>query len=246
MYIIYGIYFVSLFLAPVGLSMILNSKNHNSNSEKILIDFQHMSKNIKVLFISLIVIFLVKMFILNEKSADILLWDVTYFTIFIVMIIFINYFSTRYDKFKNCIMIFLDKTVDFIKDNFILNLLFVTLIVFIKRYDDLTIGVISSYVFFALTSIHQEYKKFVNDNNKGFKKLYIVMQTLLNICLVYSFSTIERIISGFSQKTMIPIEGKDIICSLLLIIVIIINYFLPSIELYGSKIYQMVKNKLKI
>ena len=170
--------------------------------------------------------------------------NILYFSTFFALIIFINYFSTRYLKFKICIKTFLDELVKFIRDNFILNLLFFTLLVFIRKNNDLTIGLIGSYLFFVLTTIHNGYKKNINENNKNFELIYKIMQTLLNVFILISFVGVEKIISQYSQNQSIVIEFKYTTRVLILGIVIVVNSFLPQIERFCERLNIFKKRKI--
>lgn len=116
-----------------------------------------------------------------------------YFYIVFLLIIFNNYFGTRSNEFKLCIKTFLDETINFFKGNFSFNLIYFILLIFIKNYRDIKIALISSYVFFVLTTIHSSYKEIVKNNSKKIKILYIISQLLLNYFLLHVLGGVELI-----------------------------------------------------
>jgi len=228
------IYFILLFIFPIILSIMLNLIIDNGNTSKLKEELKYIFdiifKIIKIIAIVFFVDILLQKGGTNEKYIENMFLNVVYFSIFFTLIIFVNYFSTRYYKFKICIRTFLDELVKFIRDNFILNLLFFTLLVFVKNDAELTIGLIGSYFFFALTTIHTEYKKNIKKENKEFKLLYKLMQFLLNFCILLSFTGIEKILSQYSKGKLMIIDFKYTIFLLILSVMIVINIFLPQIE----------------
>ena len=231
---LYIIYFILLFGFPIILSILINLIIDKGKTDKLKDDLKYIFSVLIEIVKIFIIIYLVGIILCevtpNENNMKIAFLNILYFSIFFTLIIFINYFSTRYLKFKICIKTFLDELVKFIRDNFIFNLLFFTLLVFIKKNNDLTIGLIGSYFFFVLTTIHDGYKKNINENNKSFKFIYKIVQTLLNILILMSFVGIEKIISQYSQNQSIVIEFEYTKRVLMLGMVIIVNSYLPQIE----------------
>ena len=245
---LYIIYFILLFGFPIILSILINLIIDKGKYDKLKNDLKYIFRVLIEIVKIFIIVYLVDIILWevtsNENDIKIVFLNILYFSTFFALIIFINYFSTRYLKFKICIKTFLDELVKFIRDNFILNLLFFTLLVFIRKNNDLTIGLIGSYLFFVLTTIHNEYKKNINENNKNFELIYKIMQTLLNVFILISFVGVEKIISQYSQNQSIVIEFKYTTRVLILGIVIIVNSFLPQIERFCERLNIFKKSKI--
>ena len=245
---LYIIYFILLFGFPITLSILINLIIDKGKDDKLKNDLKYIFRVLIEIVKIFIIVYLVDIILWevtsNENDIKIVFLNILYFSTFFALIIFINYFSTRYLKFKICIKTFLDELVKFIRDNFILNLLFFTLLVFIRKNNDLTIGLIGSYLFFVLTTIHNGYKKNINENNKNFELIYKIMQTLLNVFILISFVGVEKIISQYSQNQSIVIEFKYTTRVLILGIVIIVNSFLPQIERFCERLNIFKKRKI--
>ena len=245
---LYLIYFILLFMFPIVLSILLNFIIDKDKNDKLNDDLKYiLGVLLEIVKIFTVIYFeriILRGVIPNENDIKIMFLNILYFSIFFSLIIFINYFSTRYLKFKICMKTFLDELVNFIRDNFILNLLFFTLLFFIRKNNDLTIGLIGSYFFFMLTTIHGGYKKNINGNNKNFKFIYKLMQILLNVFILVSFVGIEKIISQYSQNQPIDIEVSYAINVLMLGIIIIVNMFLPQIECFCKRLNIFKKRKI--
>lgn len=223
----YFVYFCLLVLMPICLVCVLNSNNKNLK-EELLYMKKVICQIIKVL-ICIYFIVLCSSWDANEGEIFLIFLRIAYFTILAILIIFLNYFSTNYNEFRKCIKLFLDKFIIFSKENFIFNLLFVLLIVFINKYNDLAVGLIGAYFFFALTSIHSEYKK--EKQQCEYKKIYKTLQTMLNLSLLAHFTIIERMISSFSVGKTAIITYEDSIYSLCLFLLIVVNYFVSKKEM---------------
>ena len=243
------IYFIFLFIFPITLSVLTNFIINKSKFDEIKNDLKYF---IEVL-LEIVWIFTIICFIdiilsdvkANEIDFENLLHNIAYFSIFFSLIIFVNYFSTGYLKFKICIKTFLDELVKFINNNFILNVLFFTLLVFVKTNNDLTIGLIGSYFFFALTNIHDRYIKSINKVNKEFELSYKIMQIILNLIILKSFVSVERIISQWSQSQPIVIDFKeDTLPVLILGVLIIANAFFPQIKTFFKRLIIYIKDKI--
>ena len=245
---LYIIYFILLFGFPITLSILINLIIDNGKDDKLKNDLKYIFRVLIEIVKIFIIVYLVDIILWevtsNENDIKIVFLNILYFSTFFALIIFINYFSTRYLKFKICIKTFLDELIKFIRDNFILNLLFFTLLVFIRKNNDLTIGLIGSYLFFVLTTIHNGYKKNINENKKNFELIYKIMQTLLNVFILISFVGVEKIISQYSQNQSIVIEFKYTTRVLILGIVIIVNSFLPQIECFCERLNIFKKRKI--
>lgn len=245
---LYIIYFILLFGFPITLLILINLIIDNGKDDKLKNDLKYIFRVLIEIVKIFIIVYLVDIILWevtsNENDIKIVFLNILYFSIFFALIIFINYFSTRYLKFKICIKTFLDELIKFIRDNFILNLLFFTLLVFIRKNNDLTIGLIGSYLFFVLTTIHNGYKKNINENNKNFELIYKIMQTLLNVFILISFVGVEKIISQYSQNQSIVIEFKYTTRVLILGIVIVVNSFLPQIERFCERLNIFKKRKI--
>lgn len=237
---LYFIYFILLFIFPITLSILMNLITDKGKIDKLKDDLKYIFNVFFEIVKSVAIIYFVYtiLYVVTPDKTDIkiMLLKILYFCIFFSLIIFVNYFSTRYLKFRICIKTFLDELVKFIQDNFILNLLFFTLLVFIKEHNDLSIGLIGSYFFFVLTTTHNEYKKNVMENNKEFKFIYKFMQVLLNVYILIAFTSIEKIVSQYSQSQPIVIEFNYTLHVLILGEVIIANAFLPQLEYFCKQL----------
>lgn len=238
----YGIYCLLLFFVPIILAILPNITNDDLEGDLILNEIDYICKQIFEIIKVIAIVFVLEVLLSNKHGYiyyELMVYKIIYFSIFISMVICINYFSTRYSEFKMSIMIFVDELVGFIKNNFILNLIFIVLIIFFRNYEDLPLALVSSYMFFVLTSVHDKYRT----KRKGvvYKGLYKVVQILLNIALVMTFIIIERIMVGYVNKHIVIFHIKDIVWPLTLIFMIIVNSYLPKIEALFNKF-----KKLKI
>lgn len=183
---------------------------------------------LKIVLLLFIIVFFVKLFLLNGvPKPDVIDESFSrfkYFAILFILVIFNNYFATRSNEFRLCIKTFLDETFNFFKDNFSLNLMTFILLVFTKNNKDVKIALITSYVFFALTTIHSSYKDIIKDNNKKIKKHYIIFQFILNYSLLQILTGVELIL--YSKD----IEPKFLWYIITFFVVLCINFFLPSLE----------------
>jgi len=239
------LYAILLILFPMIFSVLVNLIIDEDKKDELFCDLKYILgvlfriiKIIAIVCFAFVVLFATE---IKQNQISILLLNIFYYCAFCSLIIVVNYFGTRYLKFKICIKIFLDELVNFISSNFILNLLFLTLLVFIKKYNDLTIGLIGSYFFFVLTTIHAGYKQNIGDQNKNFKFWDIVAQTLLNLFMLTSFVSVERIISHYSQSQTMVIKFSDAWHVLALSAVIAINVFLPKIECFCKQFNKFKK-----
>lgn len=246
----YLIYFAILATLPIMISILVHCVVNKNKPAKLKSDVGYIIQGVLIKIIKIVIIIgFINLVLFKTSSDDISIkksfLDMVYFIILFSWIIFINYFSTRYLKFKICMKIFLDELVKFIGDNFILNLLFFTLLVYVKSNNDLTIGLVGSYFFFALTTIHSGYKQNIKENNKNFKFLYKFMQVLLNIILLISFIGVEQMIHQYSSNDLLlTIKPKYTIHVLILGILIGINAFLPKIELFCKQLDIFKKRKI--
>lgn len=245
---LYFVYFILLFIFPTTLSILTNLIIENDKTDKLKDDLKYifnvLFKIVKIFITICFTYIILYKVTTNENDIKIMVLTILYFSILFSLIIFVNYFSTRYVKFKFCMIIFLDELVKFIQDNFILNLLFFTLLVFIRESKDLTIGLIGSYFFFVLTTIHDGYKKNINGYNKNFKFVYKFIQILLNLFILVSFICIEKMICQYSQNQPVIIEYSYTIYVLILGIIIIVNSLLPQIEHFYKKLNIFKKRKI--
>ena len=125
------LYLILLFLIPIFFSFILNPKNVKRKKE-----FKEMAKVMGKITIIIFIIFLISNVLqgkVDDNSAKSILSCTLYFSTLLSFVVFINYFSTRCTSFKNSIKIFLDELLFFWRHNFILNLLLIMLIVFLKK-----------------------------------------------------------------------------------------------------------------
>ena len=228
-----------VFFLPIIVAILLNLIN---NKEDIGTEVKYILIFIHKMFWVFLLVFFLKFFFDNPSSANNtkeILSNLLYHCSFWTFVISINYFSTRYIEFKSRIKIFLEEISKFLNENFILNLLFVVFIIFLKNNADLRIGIIGSYFFFALTSVHSEYKE--RKKHKKYELLNIVFQTILNISLVYAFITIEKNLSNLFNDSPLIYEMKDFVAHLVLVFLIIINSFLPQIEKLLKKFFSKIK-----
>ena len=153
-------YLILLFIVPVIFSIFLN---FNSMSiDDVIEECKYFWKIIKNIFWTFLLIFFIRYFLSGQYDdihIEMMFINTFYFTALINFVILINYFSTRYQPFRNNICNFVDGFSKFLEDNFILNLIFIVVVVYIKSNKELTIGLIGSYIFFMLESIHKNYKR---------------------------------------------------------------------------------------
>lgn len=243
-------YFILLFMLPIFLSIILNFKIREQNLV-LREDLKYISFVMKEIIKMLTLIFLFGLFLkgsITNNDIHVMFFNIIYFSIFLGMVIFVNYFSTRCLEFRVCIKTLLEQLIKFIKGNFILNLIFIVLIVF-NNNNNLSSSLIGSYVFFMLTTINDGYKKNIICD-KPYKKIYKLVQFLLNFTLILSFISIERIIADFSKGNIVNVNCLDILRLIIFLLFIVINSYLPKIEkecdkYLGKKIIKKVINSIK-
>lgn len=206
-------YLIMLFIAPVIFSVFLN---FNSMSiDDLVEEYKYFWEIIKKIFLTFLLIFFIRYFLSGQYGdihITIMFGDTLYFTALISLVILINYFSTRYQQFRKNIRNFVDGFSKFLEDNFILNLIFIVVVVYIKGNKDLTIGLIGSYIFFMLESIHKNYKR----ENIEHKKIYKILQTLLNLSLLLYVANIEKVLSMVYHN----VYAMNYTCSIAIVIFI--------------------------
>lgn len=159
-------------------------------------EIKYFEEKLFILAESLLVFYFVYL-VLNNDGLNIqevnklVFFKFIYYFMLFSWFILINYFSTTYDKFRKCIKTFLNEFSKFVK-NFLLHLLLFMFVVLFKNIGDLSIAVIGSYFFYAITEISKGYKSKIKDNNKDFSKKNIIIQIILNIFIMFAFERIEN------------------------------------------------------
>lgn len=202
-------------------------------------EIKYFKENLFILTKSLFVFYFVYL-VLNNDGLNIqevnklgFLKFIYYFMLFSWFIL-INYFSTTYDKFRKCIKTFLDEFSKFVK-NFLLHLLLFIFVVLFKNIGDLSIAVIGSYFFYAITEILKGYKRKIKDNNKDFSKKNIIIQIILNIFIMFAFAIIENCFNQVFVDKSPKFDPFDFIWFSVLVVGCLINFYFPSIEAFISK-----------
>ena len=197
---------------------------------------------LKIVLLLFIIVYFVKLFLINSvPNSDVIDESFSrfkYIAILFILVIFNNYFATRSNEFRLCIKTFLDETFNFFKDNFSLDLITFILLVFTKNNKDVKIALITSYVFFALTTIHSSYKDIIKDNNKKIKKHYIIFQFIFNYSLLQILTGVELIL--YSKD----IEPKFLWYIITFFVVLCTNFFLPSLESCFEYFKKNIKKKV--
>ena len=211
------LYLIMMFIVPVIFSIFLNFNSMSIGN--VIEEYKYFWKIIKKIFWTFLLIFFIRYFLSGQYDdihIEMMFINTFYVTGLISFVILINYFSTRYQPFRNNIRNFLDGFSKFLEDNFILNLIFIVVIVYIKNSKDLTIGLIGSYIFFMLESIHKNYKR----ENVEHKAIYKILQIVLNIFLVLYVANIEKVLSMVYQNryTINYIYSIDVTIFILLIL----------------------------
>lgn len=131
------------------------------------------------------------------------------------------------------------ETIKFIEENFILNLIFLGLIIFTEKDENIFKGLIGTYMFFVLTGIHSEYKK--KKRNIKYEKKYKVFQILLNVAILFYFTIIEQVISSILTNNLMTFDYTYYLIILFIVMMIIINSF--SLNIYS--LYLKYVKKIK-
>ena len=217
-----------LIIFPIILSIALNYKSiyYQKINEDFIYLFNIMTKIIYYLFI----IFGLKIILIDkvtETNVHILFLNVIYYFSFISLFVFINFFSTIYMEFRKCIKLFLTETIKFVEENFIFNIIFLGLIIFTEKDENIFKGLIGAYIFFVLTGIHSEYKK----KKRGIKyeKKYKIFRIILNVAILFYFTIIERVIIDVSNNNLTIFDYTYHMIIWFVVIAIILNSFGPNI-----------------
>ena len=229
-----------LIIFPIILSIALNYKSiyYQKINEDFIYLFNIMTKVIYYLFI----IFGLKIILIDkvtERNVQILFLNVIYYSSFISLFVFVNFFSTRYIEFRKCIKLFLTETIKFVEENFIFNIIFLGLIIFIEKDENIFKGLIGTYMFFALTGIHSEYKK--KKRKIKYEKKYKIFQIILNVAILFYFTIIEQVINSILTNSLISFDYTYYLIILFIVIVIIFNSFGPNIYSLYLKYVKKIK-----
>lgn len=236
-------YAIELGLMPVCISILSNLlSGYSILNEEIK---KKMAFFLKIL-LAFIVIFFFKFAYDKGGLEDVgrIFYLAFYYTFLIIIIISVNYFSSRNLKIRMLIDIFIDEIEKFFKQKFLLNIVFMSLSVFLFKYKSLYIGLVGAYIFYFLTAVSQNYKKELDTEKMkievSFSQKLIIF--ILNICLVYSFASIERILMPIifnGPKTFI--NPSDLKYLMIFMLFIGINIFYSKLE----KIFKFVRCKIK-
>ena len=159
-YLFISTFLFILIIFPIILSIALNYKS--IYYQKINEDFIYFFNSMKKVFYYLFIIFGLKIILIDkvtERNVRILILNVIYYFSFISLFVLVNFFSTRYIEFRKCIKLLLTEAIKFVEENFIFNIIFLGLIIFTEKDENIFKGLIGAYIFFVLTGIHSEYKK---------------------------------------------------------------------------------------
>lgn len=197
-------------------------------------EIEYFKEKLLILAESLLVFYFVYLVLnIQEVNKLVFLKFIYYFMLFSWFIL-INYFSTTYDKFRKCIKTFLDEFSKFVK-NFLLHLLLFMFVVLFKNIGDLSIAVIGSYFFYAITEIVRGYKSKIKDNNKDLSKKNIIIQIILNIFIMIAFAIIENYFNQVFVNKSPKFDPFDFIWFSVLVVGCLINFYFPGIEAFISK-----------
>ncbi len=202
-------------------------------------EIKYFEEKLFILAESLLVFYFVYL-VLNNDGLNIqevnklVFFKFIYYFMLFSWFILINYFSTTYDKFRKCIKTFLNEFSKFVK-NFLLNLLLFMFVVLFKNIGDLSIAVIGSYFFYAITEISKGYKGKIKDNNKDFSKKNIIIQIILNIFIMFAFERIENCFNQVFLDKPQKFDRIDFFWFSVLVVGCLINFYFPNIEAFISK-----------
>lgn len=224
-----------LIIFPIILSIAINYKF--SYYQKIKEDFIYLFNIMTKVIYYLFVIFGLKI-TLMKGNIQILFLNVIYYFSFISLFVFINFFSTRYIEFRKCIKLFLTETIKFVEENFIFNIIFLGLIIFTEKDENIFKGLIGAYIFFVLTGIHSEYKK--KKIKIKYEKKYKIFQIILNVAILFYFTIIEQVIIDISNNNLIILNHTYYMIISFIVIANILNSFGPNIY---SSCLKYKKNK---
>lgn len=222
---------VLMYFIPLVVLWFINRLYYKNEMED---EIEYFIEKLLILAESLLVFYFVYLVLnIQEVNKLVFLKFIYYFMLFSWFIL-INYFSTTYDKFRKCIKTFLDEFSKFVK-NFLLHLLLFIFVVLFKNIGDLSMAVIGSYFFYAITEILKGYKSKIKDNNKDFSKNNIKIQIILNIIIMFAFERIENCFNQVFLDKPQKFDRIDFIWFSVLVVGCLINFYFPSIEDFISK-----------
>lgn len=196
--LLYGLWFLVLLIIPLLILFILNLivkneivKELKSNVENIL------AVLLKVFFIIAFIALMIVYFIFKEMDKQIFkffCYESFYYSFMIFYFVILNYLGTKSVYIRYNLEKLIKSLNKFFSDNFILNI-FIFLILFIlkilfKNNDGLFLGILGSYIFFALTEINTFYKV----EKRKIETNEIIFQVILNGFMLFVASDLEQLL----------------------------------------------------
>lgn len=229
--------FVILTIIPIIFSITLNLLDKNISVEMLIDDCKYFIKFIIKLMLALFLIFFIQKVIYTNEGGEglpvrLMIFRILYYLIMISLIIMINYFSTRNMNFRLCIKTFLNEITQFLQSHFALNLIIILLILFTT--GELSIGLIGSYTFFILSETYKKYKE-KDIYVKTYEKKHKFFQTLLNVSMLLSFVTIEKLINCLFNNSIMEITYYDVSSFLIFNLFIALNCMMSKIYYFNVK-----------
>lgn len=227
---------VLMYFIPLVVLLFINGLYYKNEMKD---EIKYFEEKLFILAESLLVFYFVYL-VLNNDGLNIqevnklVFFKFIYYFMLFSWFILINYFSTTYDKFRKCIKTFLNEFSKFVK-NFLLHLLLFMFVVLFKNIGDLSIAVIGSYFFYAITEISKGYKSKIKDNNKDFSKKNIIIQIILNIFIMFAFERIENCFNQVFLYKPQKFDRIDFFWFSVLVVGCLINFYFPNIEAFISK-----------
>lgn len=222
--------YLSIILPIIGILFLNYMKTPKKEKNGFCNDLKYFLNIIINIQIMLFIIYFIICFINNYSGADDfknLYINVVYYMSVISLYIFLNYYSTKSVGLRKNIKFFLNLLINFLKENFILNLFLFIFIVLFRNSKDLLLGILGSYIFFLLTEINENYKK---KEKFQYNILYLKLQIMINIVLMLYIINIEIIILAIVNNKELVLDFWFVFRIVILIIITIFNYFGKTIE----------------
>lgn len=219
--LIFTLCYLLLIILPYLVIIVLNFKNLSKKAFKK--DFKRLiDKLISSYFYIFLIFFLIGTFypkFYDDSSKEIFIISF-HFYLFFQTFILINYYSTNDISLKENIKKFLTSVEYAIKENFILNVFCLILLIYLNEYKDLFLGILGSYIFFILTEINKNYNGKSSENNIVIK----ILRRTQNIGLIFLCCCYEQILNSILENSFNSNINFLIISMTLNLIIIIINY----------------------
>lgn len=165
-----------------------------------------------------------------------------------ILFLLINYFFPIIENFDKKILNFIDSISTFLSDNVLINTIGCIALIIIKGDKDISLALVTAYIFYALCEIGKEFKKrnkklskidnyVFRDNNLSILNfIFFLLQFVLNIFGVFLYGL------TFSFTDIITSAKDDPLRTIFALLFVVICI---AISLYLNKLRKKVKNESK-